>query len=196
MIFQSFASMVIMPIFSSPLGYGNTPAVPYSYLIELIPYVLAAAVAIALSVVLSKQKDDNNSDASTLLQKLFIIFAAVFGLGQPLLAIAVYGGYQARVDVTELMSTIIMSIGIPALIVGILYVITLKQRIKRERLFLAMFYITLGAFLSMLFSVVPYTFIIPTTNYVGNNFIIYAPIIASLVVFAAIVAWHKMKKAL
>jgi hypothetical protein len=170
--------------------------VPYSYLIELIPYVLAAAVAIALSVVLSKQKDDNNSDASALLQKLFVIFAAVFGLGQPILALAVYGGYQARVDVAELMSTIIMSIGIPALIAGILYVITSKQRIARERLFLAMFYITLGAFLSMLFSVLPYAFITPTADYFGNNFVIYVPVIASLVAFAAIVAWHKMKKAL
>lgn len=196
MIFQAFAAMANTFIFSKYLGYSETPAQSYSFLLELVPVVLAVAIAVAVSLVVSKSKSSNTSDASTLLQKIFLVIVLVFGLGQPALSLIGYpGGSQAQTDPGMIIG-VIASFAIPAIILGVIYLLTSKQRTVLQRSFITLFYVTLGIVLTMVFSSLSFLLGNLYANNSYSGVVMYLPDILALVTFVGIVAWHKKKNLL
>jgi hypothetical protein len=197
-IFATFASIVNSFMFSEYLGYGGMPAISYGSFIELAPVVLAIALAIATSLILSKSKDSTKSDASTLLQKLFLISVLVFGLGQPLLSFLGQPGgsiSQPQMDAGTIMG-IAASLAIPTIMLGVIYLLTSRQRTVLQRSFITLFYVTMGVLLSIAIGPIPYLFTDPYSVGDQSGFLVYAPMILTFIAFVGVVAWHKMKKVL
>jgi uncharacterized membrane protein len=196
-ILQTFITMINTSAFASPMGYGETAAVPYAYLFEALPVVLSIVLAAVLSLVVSKAKEGNVSDASKVLQKLFLFSILLIGVGQPILSSMVQIGDPQSVSIEVHIFDMLTSLIVPAVILGIVYLVTSKQHTVSERVFITLFYAVMAVMLMMSLLSAPYLFISPSSNAFNTSWVgMYLPGIMALVMFVGIVAWHKMKKAI
>lgn len=200
-MFQSFVTPISMSVFAQSAGYGDTPPATPSvlpvYLFELTPVILALAVAVVLSVVLSKSKTSNVSDATPMMQKMFLAGVVVFGLGQSVVSAAMQIGDPMSQSIEVLAFDMLTSLIVPLIILCALFLVVSRQRGIFERSFVAVFYAVIGVMLLVALSPVPYLFSNPMQqSFYAGWLVMYLPSITALVAFVSIVCWHKLKKAM
>lgn len=196
LVFQSFVTMINYDVFRYPLGYANEPATAYSVWLELIPVVISLLLAATLSWYFRRSASVRSKTGSTFLQKMFIISMPMSIVGSIIMTFfAMMGAEPTDADSNYLIGNL-SSLIIPVIILVGLYVLTTKSHAKTERLFIAMLQLTIAAFVIMtvssIFSVA-YWWQDISMNTVQFT---YVPEVIGLVIFGAIVAWHKAKNAL
>lgn len=196
-IFQTFASLVNLSAFSKPMGYGEAEAVSYGYLLEILPFVLAIILAVVLSRMISNAKGNSASDVSPLLQKVFLFSIILFGLGQPILSSVMQIGSPLSQPTEVLVFDALTGLIMPAVVLGVIYLLISKQRSVLERSFITLFYAVIVAMILIPLSSAPYIFSGPMDTASYNSWAaMYLPGILTIVIFAGIITWHKIKKAI
>lgn len=196
LVFQSFVTMINYDVFRHPLGYAYTSATAYSIWLELIPVVISLLLATILGWYFRRSVAGRAKASSSFLQKMFIISMPLSIIGSIIMTFfAMMGAEPTDADSSYLIGNL-SSLIVPAIVLAALYVLTAKSRAKTERLFVAMLYLTIAAFvivtLSSIFSVA-YWWQDASMNTVQFTFV---PEIVGLVIFGVIVAWHKAKNVL
>jgi putative effector of murein hydrolase LrgA (UPF0299 family) len=133
---------------------------------------------------------------STVLQKIFIISMPLSIIGSIVMTFFdMVGAEPTDADSSYLIGNL-TSLIIPAIVLACLYMLVAKAQPKTERLFVAMLYLAIGASIIMIVSSVfsvAYWWHDVSMNTVQFT---YIPEVVGLVIFGAIVAWHKVKRAL
>jgi hypothetical protein len=196
LVFQSFVTMINYDAFRYPLGYANAPATAYSIWLELIPVVVSMLLAVALGWYFKRVAMGTSKIGSTVLQKIFIISMPLSIIGSIVMTFFdMVGAEPTDADSSYLIGNL-TSLIIPAIVLACLYMLVAKAQPKTERLFVAMLYLAIGASIIMIVSSVfsvAYWWHDVSMNTVQFT---YIPEVVGLVIFGAIVAWHKVKRAL
>ena len=196
-MFQTFITPINMSAFAKPMGYVDTPPVAFVYLFEALPVILAVILSVGLSLLLSKSKAARVSDASKLLQKLFLGGVLVFGLGQAVVSVTRQIGGPMPQPIEVLVFDLLTSLIVPAIILSVLFLVVSRQRSTLERFFIAVFYAVIGVMLLIALSPIPYLFSSPTQSSFNASWgVMYLPGVVAFGAFIGIVAWHKLKKAI
>jgi hypothetical protein len=181
-------------IFSEQLGYGSTAAAGNSVLFEAIPPITTAVIVIIASLLLKKRGMKVN-DLSPAFQKTLLILIAALALIQSVLStIGFNSGGVTDTTNSSALAAAFVSLALPVVVIGIMYLATAKTRTKLQRVFLAVVYVCIGVLIVTAVSELSYQIAFWTgSGMIDSPLMAIVPWVG-LGVFLAVVIWHKLKK--
>lgn len=195
---EACLSAINTTVFRNQLGYGSTPAESGALFLQLIPItatlLLTAAVALWL-----RSRNKGEGDASPVLQKVFVVAFPLLVVAQMLvMSLGIWGGEAAAQYADPgMIIGMLTSLVVPVIVLGVMYLLTSKQKTILQRIFVSMIYMVIGVLLVMAFTSVSYqisSLYVDVMNSEASGFIASLPAFLGLASFVGIVVVHKMKK--
>lgn len=195
-VIVSFAvNILFMELFREPLGYGSAVAMWTAPWIRWIPAVIALSITIGLVLFVFKSVKTKEFTSSRKVQKIFIgLIAFAVGVNMLTAWYAIFngsnGGYSGF---NEAMMAFVSSALIMFVPMAFLYFIASKTQTKLTRLFNALLYLLILAFISsIIFSAM--TLLGIYMHEPGSIGALLQPVL-TLTAIAAILAIHKLNHA-
>lgn len=197
---EAFLSAVNPTVFRNQLGYGSTPAESGALFLQLIPITVTLLLTAAVALWLRSQ-NKVQGNASPVLQKVFVVAFPLLVVAQMVvMSLGIWGG-EAAAQYTDpgMIMGMLTSLVVPAIVLGIMYLLTSRQKTILQRIFVSMIYMVIGILVLMTFTVASYqitSLYVDTMNGETNGLISNLAGLLGLASFIALVVVHKMKKLL
>lgn len=197
---EAFLSAVNTSVFRNQLGYSSTPAESGALFLQLIPIVATLLLTAAVALWL-RTHNKVQGDASPVLQKAFVIAFPLLVVAQMfVMSLGIWGGeVAAQYTDPGMIMGMLTSLVVPAIVLGIMYLLTSKQKTILQRMFVSMIYVAIGVLLVTAFMSVSYqisSLYVDAMNSETSGFTTNLPALLGLASFIALVVVHKMKKLL
>lgn len=197
---EAFLSAVNTVVFRNQLGFGGTPAESGAMFLQLIPMTLTLLLTAAAALWLRSQ-NKVQGDATPVFQKVFVILFPSLAVAQ--IAVMMLGswgdGASDQYSDPGMIVGVLTTFIVPAIVLGIMYLLTSKQKTIWARIFVSVTYLIIGIFLMMVFMLVSYqmsSLYVEVMNDATNGLISNIASLLGLASFIALVVVHKMKKLL
>lgn len=192
---QTLVEAIFYKVYRAELGYADAPAVSYVEWLQLIPVFVTVALAVIISLYVAKSSKEKPNSVSPLFQGLFVGLMVTTIVGQAVVGLISSPGDQFATGDNN-MTALVMGIALPAVIFAILYALTSKSHRVLLRSFIATTYMAMGVLLAISISTLAMLIFWRGDGQSWMGGLTMLPEVLSLIGFIAILAWHKMEKAL